>query len=128
MAKVKVKAKAKAKPKKKGSHLTEVLNAINLKEPCNYNPKEVSAWVISLFLSEDPNLIEIVSEMNKNHFTLDDRLIFKYYVEKVPQKRRYIKFTKKSQESKDKEDDVKYLMETYGVSKREAILSLQGKG
>ena len=121
-------AKAKAKSAKKGNHLTEVLNAINLKEKCNYNPKEVSAWVISLFLSEDPELIEIVNKINELHFSLDDRLIFKYYVSKVPQKRRYIKFTKKTKESKDQETEVKHLMETYGVSKREAQLSLQRKG
>lgn len=116
------------KKTKKRSHLTEVLNAINLKTPCDYNPKEVSAWVISLFLSEDPELIEIVNKINKNHFSLDDRLIFKYYVSKVPQKRRYIKFTKKSQKSKDQENEVKHLMDTYGVSKREAQLSLRRKG
>ena len=120
-------AKAK-KGTKKGNHLTEVLNAINLKEPCNYNPKEVSAWVISLFLSEDPQLIEIVNNINKNHFSLDDRLIFRYYVSKVPAKRRYIKFTKKSKESKDQEAEIKHLMETYGVSKREAQLSIPRKG
>jgi len=121
-------AKAKAKSTKKGNHLTEVLNAINQKTPCNYNPKEVSAWVLSLFLSEDPELIEIANKMNEYHFSLDDRLIFRYYVSKVPAKRRYIKFTKKSQESKDQDEQVKHLMETYGVSKREAQLSLPRKG
>lgn len=114
--------------KKKGNHLTEVLNAINLKEPCKYNPKEVNAWIISLFLSEDPQLIEIVNTINEYQFNLDDELIFKYYVSKVPQKRRYIKFTKKSKTSDDLSGDVKYLMETYGVSKREALLSITGKG
>lgn len=112
---------------RKRNHLTEVLNAVNLKEACQYNPKEVSAWVLSLFLSEDPELIEIVNKINQFQFSLDDRLIFKYYVQKVPQKRRYIKFTKKTQTSKENEENVKYLMETYGVSKREALLSLKGK-
>lgn len=115
------------KKQKKGNHLTEVLNAINLKQPCQYNPKEVNAYVISLFLSEDPELIGIVNKINEYQFSLDDRLIFRYYVSKVPPKKRYIKFTKKSQESKDLSEDVKYLMETYGVSKREALLSLKGK-
>lgn len=103
-----------------------MLNAINTKTPCNYNPKEVSAWVISLFLSEDPELIEIVNKINQYHFSLDDKLIFRYYVSKIPKKKRFIKFTKKSKESKDNEK-VKSLMETYGVSKREALLSI-GKG
>jgi hypothetical protein len=119
-------AKKVTKKAKKGSHLTEVLNAINLKQPCQYNKKEVSAYIISLFLSEDPELIGIVNKINEYQFSLDDRLIFKYYVSKVPPKKRYIKFTKKSQESKDKQKDVEFLMETYGVSKREALLSLKG--
>ena len=102
-----------------------MLNAINQKQPCNYNPKEVSAWVISLFLSEDPELIEIVNEINKYHFMLDDRLIFRYYVSRVPAKKRHISFTKKTKESKVQEDNIKYLMDTYGISKREALLSLK---
>lgn len=117
----------KAKSPKKSNHLTEVLNAVNLKQPCDYKPKEFSAWVLSLFLSEDPQLINIVNRVNHYQFTLDDKLIFKYYVDVVPAKRRYIKFTKKTKEAKDTEEDVKHLMETYGCSKREAHLSL-GKG
>ncbi len=112
---------------KKGNHLTEVLNAINTKEPCKYNRKEVSAWIISLFLSEDPQLIEIVNKINQYHFTLDDELIFKYYVSTVPKKRRYIKFTKKTKETKELDKEVEYLMKTYDVSRREALLSLKGK-
>lgn len=119
--------KKATKAVKKSNHLTEVLNAVNLKQPCEYKPKEFSAWVLSLFLSEDPQLINIVNRVNQFQFSLDDRLIFKYYVDTVPAKRRYIKFTKKTKEAKEQEEDIKYLMETYGVSKREAILSL-GKG
>jgi hypothetical protein len=123
----KVKAKAKTPAKKKSNHLSEVLNAVTQKRECNYNPKEVSAWVLSLFLSEDPELIEIVNKINEYHFSLDDRLIFKYYVSKVPCKKRYIKFTKKTKEAKENDEQIKFLMETYGVSKREAQLSV-GKG
>lgn len=82
---------------------------------------------MSLFLSEDPQLVNIVNKVNQYQFSLDDRLVFKYYVDTVPPKRRYIKFTKKTKESADQDEDIKYLMETYGISKREANLSL-GKG
>ena len=77
----------KSPAKKKSNHLTEVLNAVNLKQPCEYKPKEFSAWVLSLFLSEDPQLINIVNRVNQYQFTLDDKLIFKYYVDVVPAKR-----------------------------------------
>ena len=120
-------AKNQTKKGKKGSHLTEVLNAINQKQPCDYNPKEVSMWVISLFMFEDPQLAKIANEINPYLFSLDDKLIFKYYMSKVPAKRRYLKFTKKDKQTEETEEKVKYLMETQGVSRREALLSL-GKG
>lgn len=109
---------------KKNNHLTEVLNAVTLKTPCEYKPKEFSAYVLSLFLSEDPKLAEIVNKINKYQFSLTDELVFRYYVDTVPRGKRYLKFTKKSKESEDKEEDIKQLMELYGVSKREASLSL----
>lgn len=116
--------KVQKKAKRKTNHLTEVLNAVTLKTPCEYNSKEVSAFVLSLFLSEDPKLSGIVNKINKYQFSLPDDLIFKYYVDTIPKGKRYLKFTKKSKSSKDKEDDIKQLMELYGVSKREASLSL----
>lgn len=118
-------AKAKATPKKKKSnHLTEVLNAVTLKTPCEYKPKEFSAFVLSLFLSEDRQLCKIVNEINEFQFSLTDELIFKYYVDKIPKGRRYMKFTKKSVVAKDKDEQIKKLMEEFGISKREASLSL----
>ena len=116
-------AKKASQPKKK-NHLTEVLNAVTLKSPCEYNPKDFSAFVLSLFLSEDPKLSRIVNEINQWQFNLPDELIFKYYVHTVPKGRRYLKFTKKSKEAKDKDERIKQLMDEHGISKREASLSL----
>ncbi len=116
--------KGTTKKAKKGNHLREVLDAVTLKVPCEYKPKEFSAYVLTLFLSEDPKLGEIVGRINPYLFNLPDELIFKYYVETVPKGRRYLKFTKKSKEAKDKEQDIKEIMEKYGVSRREASLSL----
>lgn len=113
-----------AKNTKKKNHLTEVLNAITLKQPCEYNKKEFSAFVLSLFLSEDPTIIKFVNEINKYQFSLTDELVFKYYVETIPQKKRYLKFTKKTKVAKDKEKLINELVELYGISKREAALSL----
>lgn len=117
-------AKAGTKSVKKGNHLTEVLDAVNLKTPCDYKPKEFNAYLLSLFLSEDSKLSRIVNEINLYQFNLPDELVFKYYVHTVPKGRRYIKFTKKTKEAKEKDDQIKLLMETHGISKREASLSL----
>lgn len=118
------KIKNEESPKKKSNHLSEVLNAVTQKTPCEYNPKEVSAYVLSLFLSEDKELCDTVNKINKFHFSLDDRIIFKYYVGKVPRGYRKIKFTQKTKESEERDKEVKKLMEEYGISKREARLSL----
>lgn len=117
-------AKKAPKTKNKKNHLIEVLNAVTLKTPCEYNPKDLSAYLLSLFLSEDRKLSKIVNKINEYQFTLTDELIFKYYVHTVPKERRYIKFTKKTKESKDNDQQIKLLMEQYNISKREAALSL----
>lgn len=115
---------AKSARSQKSNHLREVLDAVTLKEPCEYKPKEFSAYVLSLFLSEDRELCRIVNEINPYIFSLTDELIFKYYVDKVPQGKRYLKFTKKTKESEEQEEEINNLMQTYGISRREASLSL----
>jgi hypothetical protein len=114
----------KKAPAKKNNHLTEVLNAVTVKSPCDYNPKDVSAYILSLFLSEDKGLRKIVNEINKYHFSLPDKLIFKYYVETVPKGFRRTKFTKKTAQGKERDEQLAELMKEHGISKREAIRSL----
>lgn len=115
--------KSEQKKEKKQS-LTDVLNAINNKTHIKYDKKAVSMYVISLFMSEDPELIKIANEINKYQFLLTDELIFKYYYKAVPKKKRFIKFTKKNEQSKEKEEQAKKLAEETGISIREAMLSL----
>lgn len=104
--------------------LTEALNAINLKTPYKYDKKAVSAYVLTLFMSEGADTYKIANEINKLQYVLPDEAIFKYYVEEVPKKRRFIKFTKKTKKAADDDKIIKELMETYGISRREAMLSL----
>lgn len=111
-------------PKIKKQSLTDVLNAINKKIPIEYDKKAVSAYVISLFMAQDPQLIKIVNDINQYQFLLTDELIFKYYFNAVPKKQRFIKFTKKDESSKEREEEAKKISEEYGISKREAMLSL----
>lgn len=109
---------------KKSNHLGECLSAINNKTPCDYDPKHVSAYVLSLFVSEHKGLIELSNNINHLQFELPDQLVFKYYVKSVPKGYRNMKFTKKTEQSKEKDKKIKELMDIYGISKREASLSL----
>lgn len=117
------KAKDDQKKVKKQS-LTDVLNAINKKTPIEYDKKSVSSYVISLFMAQDPELIKFANRVNELQFFLPDELIFKYYLNAVPKKQRFIKFTKKDEKTKEKEEEIAKLSEEMGISKREARLSI----
>lgn len=108
---------------KKSNHLFECLNAINNKTSCDYNPKEVSPYILTLFMAEHKGLINIASEVNHHLFDIPPQLVMKYYVDTVPKGYRNMKFTKKTEVAKDKDKRIKELMDTYGISKREAVLS-----
>lgn len=108
---------------KRSNHLFECLNAITQKSECEYNPKEVSGYILSMFIAEYKGLIEMANNVNPYQFDLPDELIFKYYVKSVPKGYRNMKFTKKTEASKERDKQVKELMEKYGISKREAGLS-----
>ena len=117
-------ATASPKPKKKNNHLTEVLKAVTMKQPCEYNPKDVSAYILTLFMSEDRGLGQIVRKINTCHFNTPDPLIFKYYVEAVPKGFRRTKFTKKTKQAENEQEKIEALMKEYGISKKEAMQSL----
>ena len=111
-------AKSKANP------LTECLNAVNFKVPYKYDKKSVGAWVLTLFVSEGQDIYHHANEMSKIMFSVPDEVVFKYYVKAIPRKQRYLRFTKKTKESKEKEKAAQILMDQYGISKREALLSI----
>jgi hypothetical protein len=114
----------KTKTTKNKNHLTEVLNAVTMKSACEYEPKDVSAYILSLFMSEDRGLNKIVNKINMCHFSTPDKLIFKYYVDAVPKGYRRTKFTKKTAQGKEEQEKIDAMMNEYGISKREAIKSL----
>lgn len=124
MAPRKSSAPKKPKTTKNKNHLTEVLNAVTMKSPCEYEPKDVSAYILSLFMSEDRGLSKIVNKINMCHFSTPDKLIFKYYVEAVPKGFRRTKFTKKTAAGKEEQEKLEAMMKEYGISKREAMQSL----
>ena len=96
----------------------DFLNQINNKtSKFVYDKKIAPAYQLSMWLSHNINLIDIVQEINHLQFNLNDDIIYKYYMDKVPKKRRFIKWTKKS---KTNEKDIDKTMIKYNVSANEA--------
>jgi len=86
-----------------------------------YDKKVAPAYMLSLWLSHDPQLLPIVQRMNFLQFSLPDKVIYDYYCYSVPKRRkRYIKWTKKTPEDKKKVEVLESIREEYGVSKNEA--------
>ncbi len=120
-------------PKKKtktGPNLFDFLNQIYLKnQKYPYDKKAASAYMLSLWLSHDKYLINIVDKIVRLQFTLPDDIIYNYYMNEIPKGRRYIKWVKKTPEDKKNKKKLDLIMEGTDLSKREAkmILALEEK-
>ena len=111
-------------PKKKkpsGPTLFDFLNQIYMKTAkYPYDKKTASAYMISLWLSHDKHLINIVDKIVRLQFTLPDDIIYNYYMSEIPKGRRFIKWVKKTPEDKIKKKKLEEIMEGTFLSKREA--------
>jgi hypothetical protein len=96
------------------------LNAIFYKRKLKYNKKLCSTYLLSMWLSHDPELINLVNKLNPLQFLLKDDIIYQYYFEKVPKGRRFIRWTKKEKESKKRRKEIEELAKELNVSKIEA--------
>jgi len=86
-----------------------------------YDKKAAPAYMLSLWLSHDQQLLPLVQKMNFLQFNLPDDIIYDYYYHTVPKrKKRYIKWTKKDPEDKKRSKLIKDIVELYGISKNEA--------
>lgn len=108
---------------KKSNDLFATIDSICLKKPIDYDKKEASGYMLTLWLSHEPELMPYVDEINAVLFGTPDKLIYKYFFEKVPKKKRFIKWIKKSND-KVKDDALEVLCDKYNISKREAMMSL----
>lgn len=97
----------------------DYLNSIYYKKPIVYDKKICNAYLLSLWLSHDKSLIDICNEINRFQFFLPDDLIYKYYYEKVPMGRRYIKWVKKEESQKNKKEKNDDLRKDMMLSKKE---------
>lgn len=93
----------------------DYLNNLFYKKGLEYNKKIAPAYLITLFLSYDKQLLPLVDKVNKLLFTLPDELIYQYFYDKVPKGKRFIKFPKKTSK---KENDNPLKMK-YNMSKNE---------
>lgn len=99
------------------------LNQIFYKsDKLQYDRKIAPAYMLSMWLSHDASLIDIVNDMNDLQFILSDDIIYQYYMSKVPKGKRFIKWVKKTPEDKRIDKEVKSLMEASELSKREATM------
>jgi hypothetical protein len=113
-------------PKKDdGPNLFTFLNAIFYKNKnVVYDKKKANAYMLSLWLSHDKELINIVNRLNPLQFKLSDDLIYQYYMNKIPRKKRFIKWVKKEGDDKKRKKTIDKMKEVYGISTREAKMYL----
>jgi len=81
--------------------------------------KEVNAYMLSLWLSQDQTLIKIVDKINPYIFMLDDKAVYTYYYYSIPKGKRFLQWTKKEKESDKVKKKKKEIKRLYGLSDRE---------
>jgi len=104
--------------------LFDILDSIFLKSKIDYEKRIAPAYILSLWLSHDKELLPIVNKINMLQFNLEDEMVFKYYYYMVPKGKRYIRWPKKTEKDKKEQKIIGNLQEEYGISKREAKLCL----
>jgi hypothetical protein len=108
----------------KEKNLFDFLNAIFYKKDIQYDKKIANSYLISLWLSHDRNLINVVNNINKYIFRIPDEATFLYYKYKVPRGKRFIKWIKKEKIDDKTKEKIEKLMKEYNISEREARESI----
>lgn len=95
----------------------DYLNSINEKRPISIE-KDFSGYMVSLWMSQAYDCINIVNNINNYIFTLTPEIVYKYYYYKIPKKKRFIKWTKKKKTIKNS-DEYNDLKIKYNLSENE---------
>ena len=119
--------KKKDKKKNKVTPFTFTNQILSKSRKIPYDKSKGSAFLMSMHFSHDPDFIDIVNKINSLQFHLEDDIIYEYYMAALPKTRKWIKWVKKTPESKKFEKLVYDLMERKGLSKREAKLTAKYK-
>lgn len=98
------------------------------KDDIPYDKKIASAWQLTAWIAQDPELIEYAQTVNKMQFHMTDKQVYKYYFLNIPKTRkRYIGWTRKDAVSLKNEKIIEKLMVKYDISNREAMMILKHK-
>jgi len=97
------------------------------KESLEYDKKVAPSYMLCMWFSHDSKLIDIVNRVNGTYNKLNDKLIYDYFMDKVPKGKRFLKWTKKVKESNKDKDDLQLLMNELGLSSREANMVMHHK-
>jgi hypothetical protein len=116
--------------KAKEVNIFNYLNQIFYKtDKHEYDKKLAPAYMLSMWLSHDSKLIDIVNNLNCLQFSLKDGIIYKYYMSKVPKGKRFLKWSKKTPKDKKFDKDVANEMDNNKhLSKREAMMVTKMRG
>lgn len=109
---------------KKNNEFFDALNRINDKKRPDFEPSKINGYILSLWMAQNRETIKYANKLNPYIFQLDNEIIFRYYYSIVPQSKRFIKWTKKENVSKEKQKKIDELCQKYNISPREAKLSL----
>lgn len=105
--------------------LFDVLNSIFYKKKIKYDKKDCNGYMLAMWLSHDKSLIHLVNDINPYIFSLKDDLIYKYFFQKIPKGRRFLKWTKKEPVDKKYKKRIDDFCERFEVSKMEAKKSIK---
>jgi hypothetical protein len=108
------------------------LNQIqNKRRTVPYDKKIANAYMLTQFLSHNNELIGKVNKINKYQFILPDEVVYEYYMNAIPQGKRYLKWIKKRKDDDKMKIRIEKLQENNpNLSKRECkmiISFLKGK-
>ena len=119
------KSDPKIPDKKKKINIFDYLRQIcekGTKQP--YDKRLAPAFLITMWLSHEQDLINLCQAMNIRHW-LNDKDVYNFYFYKVPKGYRYIRWTKKDETYLKAQEEIEEIMLEYNVSNREATMIKQ---
>lgn len=84
-----------------------------------FDSRIFNSYITAIHFSQDKNLIEIVNKIMPYIFTLDSKVVYNYFYNKIPKGKRWIKWPKKIKEKTIKE--MESLKEELNLSDEEIL-------
>lgn len=101
-------------------NIFKYLNSINYKTKIsNFDKTDCPKVLLCYWLSHDSSLLEIINEINKLLWYIDDQNVYEYFYTNVPKKKRFLKWTKKKKLELDSKLDINELKHKLHLSERE---------